>query len=228
VSKTATPVVLPFGAPSAEGAEAVPVVRPSNIARSAFHVGAAIVSLLLIRYLPSRGWLVATAGSFALWAWSMEIGRRFSPALNAKLVRFFSPIAHAHERHQTNSSTWYVTALTLLAAFAPMTAAELGVLVLGLADPAAGEIGRRWGRTRIRSGRSLEGTLGFVFVGVVAAFVWLLLAGKNPGPALWVAAIAGVSGALAELASTRRFDDNFAIPLVTAAAVSIALTQITL
>jgi dolichol kinase len=224
VSKTATPLVLPFG----EGADTVSLVRPSNVARSAFHVGAAIVSLLLIRFLPSRGWLVATAGSFALWAWSMEIGRRFSPALNGKLVRFFSPIAHAHERHQTNSSTWYVTALTLLAAFAPMTAAELGVLVLGLADPAAGEIGRRWGRTRIRSGRSLEGTLGFVFVGTVAAFVWLLAAGRNPVAALWVASIAGVSGALAELASTRRFDDNFAIPLVTAASVTIALSQLTL
>ncbi|MBL8744676.1 MAG: hypothetical protein JNK04_26385 [Myxococcales bacterium] len=215
-------MVLPFG----EGAERVPFERPKNLARSAFHVSAAIVSLVLLRVVPSRTWLVAIAGSFALWAWSMEIGRRFSPALNAKLVRFFSPIAHAHERHQTNSSTWYMTALTLLAAFAPQAAAELGVLVLGFGDPAAGAIGRRWGRTRIRAGRTVEGTLGFVLVGALASFTWLSVTGFDAQRALVLSAVAGVSGALAELTSTRRFDDNFAIPLVTAASVAIALGQL--
>lgn len=222
MSKTASPLVLPFG----EGAEAIPFERPKNLARSGFHVAAAIVSLALLRFVPTRTWLVAIAGSFALWAWSMEIGRRLSPALNAKLVRFFSPIAHAHERHQTNSSTWYMTALTLLAAFAPQAAAELGVLVLGLADPAAGAIGRRWGRTRIRAGRTVEGTLGFVLVGMAASFLWLIASGFGHSSALLLAAVAGVSGALAELTATRRFDDNFAIPLVTAASVAIALGQL--
>jgi dolichol kinase len=222
VSKTATPLVLPFG----EGAESTPFERPKNLKRSAFHVGAALVSLALLQLVPNRTWLVAIAGSFAAWAWSMEIGRRLSPALNAKLVRFFSPIAHAHERHQTNSSTWYMTALTLLAAFAPQAAAELGVLVLGFADPAAGAIGRRWGRIRIRAGRTVEGTLGFVLVGALVSFLWLLATGFASSHALVLAAVAGVSGALAELTSTRRFDDNFAIPLVTAASVAIALSQL--
>ncbi len=224
MSKAAIPAVLPFG----QGADAVSVTRPSNVARSAFHIVAAVVSLLAIRLLPGREWLIGVAGSLAAWAWTMEIGRRFSPALNAQLVRFFSPIAHAHERHQTNSSTWYVTALTLLALFAPMTAAELGVLVLGLADPAAGEIGRRFGRTRLRAGRSLEGSLGFLIVGSLASFVWLLASGAAATPALWIALLAAGSGALAELASTRRFDDNLAIPLVVAATTTLALGQIAL
>ncbi len=224
MSKTAPPAVLPFDA----GADPIVVMRPSNIARSAFHIGSAALSLLLLRVVPHRGWLIAIAGSLALWAWSMEIGRRFSPALNARLVKVFSPIAHHHERHQTNSSTWYVTALTVLAIFAPMTAAELGVLVLGLADPAAGEIGRRFGRTRLRAGRSLEGSLSFLVVGTVTSFLWLTATGWAATPALWLATLAAASGALAELGSTRRFDDNLAIPLVVAATSTLVLGQLAL
>lgn len=222
MSKVAIPTALPFDA----GPGPLTVARPSNLARSGFHVAAAALSLLLLRTVPSRTWLIAIAGSLALWAWSMEIGRRFSPSLNAKLVRAFSPIAHVHERHQTNSSTWYVTALTLLATFAPLPAAELGVLVLGVADPAAGELGRRFGRTRLRAGRSLEGSLGFLAVGTLASLLWLTTSGWATTPALLLAAIASAGGALAELGSTRRFDDNFTIPLVVAGTATLVLAQI--
>lgn len=216
----------PLSLPFAEGAEATPITRPTNVVRSLFHVGSGFLSLALIRLLPGRGWLLAIAGAFALWAWSMEFGRRRSPALNARLMRAFGPVAHAHERHHTNSSTWYVTALALMAAFTPLRAAELAVLVLGLADPAAGLIGRRFGRTRLTANRSLEGSLAFVVVGFAASFAWLVATGANAQSALWVALIAGVSGAVAEVASSRHFDDNFSIPVSVAAAVGATLTLI--
>lgn len=222
MSNAIDPLSLPF----AEGAEATPVARPTNVARSLFHVGSGFLSLTLIRLLPGRGWLLAIAGAIALWAWSMEFGRRRSPTLNARLMRAFGPVAHAHERHHTNSSTWYVTALALMAAFAPLRAAELAVLVLGLADPAAGLIGRRFGRTRLTANRSLEGSLAFVVVGFAASFAWLVATGASAPSALWVALVAGLSGAVAELASSRRFDDNFSIPVSVAAAVGATLTLI--
>jgi dolichol kinase len=152
----------------------------------------------------------------------MEWSRRRSPAVNAKLMALFAPVAHPHERHGINSATFYVTALLLLGLFAPQRAAEVGVVVLGLADPAAGLIGRRFGRTRLRANRSLEGTLGFVVVGALAAAGWLALVHAPALPVLAVlAVVAGVSGALTELASTR-LDDNFTIPVAVAAAVSAA------
>ncbi|MBK8938409.1 MAG: hypothetical protein IPM79_12380 [Polyangiaceae bacterium] len=224
MSKTAPPAVLPFDA----GADPIVVMRPSNIARSAFHIGSAALSLLLLRVVPHRGWLIAIAGSLALWAWSMEIGRRFSPALNARLVKVFSPIAHHHERHQTNSSTWYVTALTVLAIFAPMTAAELGVLVLGLADPAAGEIGRRFGRTSPARG-SLPSRAAW------ASSWWgpsrpscgsPRPAGPRRPPSGWPRS--RPAAAPSPAGSTRRFDDNLAIPLVVAATSTLVLGQLAL
>jgi dolichol kinase len=196
--------------------------RPQNNARSVFHVGSALAALALLHWLPSRGWLIAVSVAFAASGWTMEIARRLSPAANRRLMALFAPVAHAHERHGINSATWYCTALVLLALFAPLRAAEVGVVVLGLADPAAGFIGRRFGKTRLRKNRSLEGSLGFVVVGALAAGAWLAVSGGVALPALAVlAVVGGVVGALTEIGSTR-LDDNFTIPVTVALAVSLA------
>ena len=195
--------------------------RPTNYTRSAFHVVSGAASLALIRLLPGRGWLVAASLVIATAAWTMEAMRRCSPATNDRLMRLFAPVAHAHERHRVNSSTWYVTALVLLAAFFPLRASAIGVVVLAVADPAAGFIGRRFGRTRIRAGRSVEGTLAFVVAGTLAALGALSLCYAVPVPvAVLLGATGAIAGAIAELVSLR-LDDNFTIPLTAALATSL-------
>ncbi len=201
---------------------AQPAVRPTSVARSLFHVASGGVALALLRLLPGRGWLIGVSAGIALAGWTMETARRRSAAVNARLMRLFAPVAHPHERHRVNSSTWYVTALFALALLAPLRAAEVGVLVLALADPLAGIVGRRFGRTRLRAGRSLEGSLAFLAVGSAAAFAWLEGIGAVPRPTAIVLAVTGAAaGALAELGSTR-LDDNFTIPVAAAAAVAAA------
>lgn len=201
-----------------------PVARPANYTRSLFHIASGAFSLGLLRLMPSRGSLIAAAAAFATLAWTLEIARRRSPAVNDRLMRILSPIAHPRERHHVNSSTWYGTALLILALFFPLRAAEIGVVVLGLADPAAGFIGRRFGRTRLRAGRSLEGTLTFVVAGTIGALASLAAFHALPWSSRLILALAGaVAGAVAELVSTR-FDDNFTIPLTTA--IAVAATQL--
>lgn len=201
--------------------------RPSNHARSLFHLASGAFALALVRLLPSRAWLVGTAAAFALAAWTMEITRRRSESVNDRLMRFFGPVAHPDERRRVNSSTWYVTALLTLALLAPRYAAEVGVLVLAVADPAAAFVGRRFGRTRFGNGRSLEGALSFLGVGACAAFAWLTLASAMPIAHAAALAVAGAAvGALAELNATR-VDDNFSIPVVVAASVTALGTAIT-
>ena len=90
-------------------------------------------------------------------------------------------------------------------------------MVLGLGDPAAAIVGRRFGRTPVGDGRTLEGTLAFVAVGFVAAASTLLILG-HPGP-IGVLAVAGaVGGAVGEILS-RRIDDNLMIPVLSASSV---------
>jgi dolichol kinase len=191
-------------------------LRPTNYARNVFHGTCGVLVVLLVELLPSRGWLLGLPLAVALWAWSAEVSRRIWPSVNDRLMKFFGSVAHAHERHRVNSSTWFVTALSILGAVFPRYAAAVGVAVLALADPAAALVGRRLGRTKLRAGRSLQGTLAFMVVGFVAAFVVLTLRHRGGGVGCVLTALGAASaGALAEL-YTERLDDNFTIPLASA------------
>jgi dolichol kinase len=200
---------------------AAPAHRPANLARTVFHVSSGVVALTLVRTLPSRGWLIAAAAAFATFAWTCELLRRRSPAVNARLMRLFGPVAHAHEWREVNSATWYATALVLMALVVPLQAAELGIIVLAVADPMAALVGRRFGRRRLASGRSLEGAIAFATTGALAVLAWTTVVGTYETSRVGVAIVAGVVGALVELLVSR-VDDNLAIPLATSVSVAVA------
>lgn len=197
----------------------LPIVRPTNYWRSTFHVLGAVLAVLFVEYAP---WTIVIVIPFIIAAffWFLEIMRRVSPKWNDFLMQLTNKINHPHERYRVNSSTWFATALFLLALTHEPIAGVAGVLVLGFGDPVAGLIGRRWGRTKLVNGRSLEGTAAFAVVSFVAVFVMFVLwHGSTPlETMLAVCLVASVGGALTELFA-RRIDDNFAIPLVVGATV---------
>jgi dolichol kinase len=202
-----------------------PLHRPTNVSRTVCHVGFGVLAMTFLRTLPTRGWLFGTAAAFATFCWTCEIVRRRSPAVNERLMRFFGPVAHAHEWHRVNSATWYATALLIMAAVVPFHAAEIGVVVLALADPMAGVVGRRYGRRRLASGKSLEGAAAFATTGALAALAWSSVAGTFEGSRVAIAVVGGVVGAVIELLVTR-VDDNLAVPLGTSLAVTVAALAI--
>jgi dolichol kinase len=199
--------------------------RPANAARSLFHVSAALVSLLftLVLFTPTElPWVAASiAGSF----WTLEGLRRPFPRFNAMLMRFFRPIAHPLEAHRVNSATWLMTALTVVAASGDPVVCVVAVCVVGFGDPAASWAGRRWGRIRVRSGRTLEGAIAFVATGTITTTGTLMLVDVPPSFRLAsvLAVVASLAGAATELLS-RRLDDNLTVPLVAATATMVVLT----
>ena len=216
----ALPAYEAFAALVRESGHAAPSLRPSNPTRAVFHVLSGTTAAMLVEHVLPPSWLVPIAGLFATWAWSMELTRRRSRRVNDLLMWVFGPVAHAHEAWRINSATWFSTALLAVALMGSPTAALVGFLVLGWADPAAGIVGRRFGRTRLVHGRSLEGTTTFAIVGTVVAFValWLWHPELTPLQALLVALAGAVPAAVAELYA-RRIDDNLAIPVVAAVGV---------
>ncbi|MBK7583881.1 MAG: hypothetical protein IPI67_27265 [Myxococcales bacterium] len=201
-----------------------PTLRPTNWARITFHVGSALGALLLLEVILTKNGTLWATGAFAGWCWFLETGRAISKRWNDRLmrVRFFALICHPHEHYHVNSVIWYGTALFILALVSPPYASAVALAVLGLGDPAAGLVGRRWGRRPLRGGRTLEGTVAFALVGTLAAFSVLSL---WHGAAAWpllltVAAAAGVAGAVAEVVSVK-LDDNFAVPLAAAMAAAL-------
>ena len=199
----------------------VPSLRPTNYTRNVFHVLGAGIAIALIETVLPLSWLLPVAGSVALAGWTMEGGRRISPAFNKVLMWAFSLVAHPHEAHRVNSSTWYATALVLLAATGIIELAVMAIAILGFADPAAAVIGRRFGKHKLVNGRSLEGTITFFVVGFIAAFGVALIHLTPPIAAL-AALAASASGAIAELYS-RKIDDNLSIPLASAGAAWLVL-----
>jgi len=95
------------------------------------------------------------------------------------------------------------------------------VIVLAIADPMAGFIGRRFGKHRLASGRSIEGGLGFAITGALASYAWMTIFGTYESSRLFLAVVAGIVGAVVEL-GVSKVDDNLAIPLGTSLAVALA------
>jgi dolichol kinase len=197
--------------------------RPANYARSAFHVLSAVVGLLLAEYCP--WWVVvAVPVTLASVCWFLEFMRRQSERWNEVLMHFFAPVAHPHERVHVNSSTWYATALSLLSLTGSPIAFASGVMTLGVGDPAAALIGRKFGRIKLVNNRTLEGTLTFAVVAFATVLAVLAIwhGEMSTSRTLAVSAAASIVGALTELFS-RRVDDNFSIPVVAGAAAWVAL-----
>ena len=112
----------------------------------------------------------------------------------------------------------YASALALLSLTHSELVGFVAVTALGLGDPIAALVGRRWGKHRIVNGRSLEGSTAFVVASVLGCLlVFTFLLPSIPfGAALTIAVLASLTGAVVEMLC-RKVDDNFAIPLVSGA-----------
>ncbi|MCB9672620.1 MAG: hypothetical protein H6734_24295 [Alphaproteobacteria bacterium] len=204
-------------------------LHPTNLKRSFVHLvsGLLVVACFELVFTQWTGFLTATA--FVLWAWPLEAARRVSPTVNRWCMAFFGPIARDHERYRINSATWYGSALWVLSVSAYGPAGVLGLLALAVGDPLAGLVGRTYGSTRIWGGKSLEGTFAFAVASMAVGYLYLIafhldLAGSFT--LLGLAALAGVTGAVVELASTR-LEDNFTIPVLTAWVCQVAILLLT-
>lgn len=206
----------PFGGPGDPGTDRAlePLVartRGGQPWRRVFHAltGVTLATLLVV-WAPPRSLALALLSSATVLAALLDVARLRIPALNVLFFRAFTSLASPREARGPASSTWYLLAVTLAVAIFPLPAAISGILVLALADPAASWVGRRWGRRPFLGG-SVEGTLVFL---LVAGAVLLV---RHPAPAALAAAV------LAALAERRSWplDDNLAVPLVTAAALTL-------
>ncbi len=105
--------------------------------------------------------------------------------------------------------------LSALCFEAPYSALAMAVMLLG--DTAAALIGRKFGRHRFFNGKSLEGTLAFVFTGFAVVLIGSAAFGYSWGPL--VGGLLGVvAAALLELFNCElHLDDNLSIPLAVGA-----------
>ncbi len=196
----------------------VPSLRPTNYARNVFHVAMALMCLVLVEMVLPVAWMRLAALCVAASAWLMELGKRRNARVDRLTWQVLGKMGHPYERRRINSATWFSTGLFTLSLTGSHLVCALSLAVLGLADPAAGLVGRRWGRIKLVRGRSLEGTTAFVVAGTVACLATLGIWHASLGwpLALGLTASAVLPAAFAELYS-RRIDDNLLVPMAAAA-----------
>ncbi|MEZ4315900.1 MAG: hypothetical protein R3F61_00275 [Myxococcota bacterium] len=200
-------------------------LHPTNYKRSAVHLASGLTVVAFFQFVFTPTTAFWSASAFVVWAWSLEAARRVSPTVNRMCMWFFGPIARDHERYRVNSATWYGTALWVLSFTAFGPAGVLGLLALAVGDPVAGLIGRTYGQIRIPGGKSLEGSVAFAFVSMIAGYAYLVAFQWTLAPLhilFLLAVIGGVAGSIVELLSTR-LEDNFTIPVLTSWVCQLAM-----
>jgi len=209
----------------------LPELRPKNYARNAFHIGNGLLGATLYTVFPERSTVFMIAAIYTAAMLSLELARRFSKPLNRWPVdEVFGSISRPSEAWRMNSASWGGIAIVImLGAGVPRLACVAAVLTLGIGDPMAALIGKRWGKHKLVGSKSLEGTLAFVASAAALVAAWLAIfepasfGTTSHLATLWAAAplalAAGVAGAVVELLSSH-LEDNLSIPLAVAAATA--------
>ncbi|MGK7313149.1 MAG: diacylglycerol/polyprenol kinase family protein [Candidatus Longimicrobiales bacterium M2_2A_002] len=181
-------------------------------ARKAIHAGLSLAAATVVLVLePVLAAIVLATATMA--ALAVELARRLSPAAVGAFDRL-EELLKPREATGLTGATLLSIGFTAAAVVFPGDPALAGILLAGLADPAAALVGRRYGRVRYPGGKSAAGSVAFL---VVALALGLAL-GLGPGTAILVAMALTAVEAL-----TLPIDDNLYLPVAGAALVMMAV-----
>jgi dolichol kinase len=174
-----------------------------EISRKAFHLASVAVPLGV--WWAPRPLAATVLVAAALLALFIDAARlRFRPA-RFHFLRRTRTMLRPHERRGLSGATYMALAYASAALLFPRPIAVVAMLYNGLGDAAAALIGRRFGRHRMRGGKSWEGFAAALVVNVGVGFA---VPGIAPLPAL----VGGVAAAALELAPLP-LDDNARVVL---------------
>ena len=178
--------------------------------RKAIHGAASVAAAAVVALLDpvTAGVILASATTVAL---AVELARRVSPAA-AQLFGRLAGLLKGREQAGLTGATTLSMGFTIAAVLFPGTPTLFGILVTGLADPAASVVGTR-GRLRYPGGKSVAGSAAFLVVALLVA----LGLGLEPGPAVLTALMLTALEAIA-----LPIDDNLYLPV--AGALALVLT----
>lgn len=157
-------------------------------------------------YIDNKHFVVGGLVLLTGFLFCFEVSRYMFPDFSGPLLRFMSPILRFRERQgKMLGATCFVVASLLSIILFPKKIAIVCITFLVLGDLFAAIIGKKWGRVRIFSGKSFEGSLAcFIICLVVSVFV------------IRIEPIVGLFGAVAatvfELIPIG-IDDNLTVPL---------------
>ena len=186
-----------------------------ELRRKSIHLFGLVFPILYV--FTTRHTAIIVVGSLLAVALGVELLKAFLPAFRVIFVRIFSPMLRSQERRGgLTGATYYLIGSFLCILLFDKILAIVCLCFLTLGDLFAALIGKQWGRIKLFSRKSLEGSLAcFVVCAAVA-----LLMGFHP-----IVAIAGALVAtLIELLPTG-VDDNVTVPLISGLAMHLLISN---
>ena len=186
-----------------------------ELKRKSIHLLGLVVPILY--FFTSRDLAIIGVGGLVTLALATELLKGVIPAFRAIFLRIFSPILRSQEQKGgLTGATYFLIGSFLCILLFDKTLAIVCLCFLTLGDLCAALIGKQWGRIKLFSRKSLEGSLACFVVCTAAA----LLIGLHP-----VIAIAGALVAtLIELLPIG-VDDNVAIPIISGLAMHLLISN---
>ena len=186
-----------------------------ELRRKSIHLLGLVVPILY--FFTSRDLIIIGVGALLTLALAAELLKGVVPGIRVIFLRIFSPILRSQEQKGgLTGATYFLIGSFLCILLFDKTLAIVCLCFLTLGDLCAALIGKQWGRIKLFSRKSLEGSLACFVVCTAAA----LLIGLHP-----VVAIAGALVAtLIELLPVG-VDDNVTIPLISGLAMHLLVSN---
>ena len=184
-----------------------------QLGRRLVHIanGSAIATAYALLFTHQQ--IVHIFGSIACLVYIMDRVRMHYPELLERAPWINPLLFRTEEQFKESGMTPYAIAILLTLLTFPKTQAMIAIYTLAIADPLSALVGITWGRHRIASGKSLEGSLAFFGATTVITGAVLRLMTIVAGAPIAVAALTiGLASALFEVLPLR-LDDNLTIPL---------------
>ena len=186
-----------------------------ELRRKSIHLLGLVFPILYV--FTTRDTAIIAVGALLAIVLGSELLKAFVPAFQAIFMRIFSPILRAQEqRGGLTGATYYLIGSFLCVLLFDKTLAIVCLCFLTLGDLFAALIGKQWGRIKLFSRKSLEGSLACFIVCTAVA----LLIGLHPV----VAIVGALVATLIELLPTG-VDDNVTIPLISGLAMHLLISN---
>jgi diacylglycerol kinase (CTP) len=193
-----------------------------HILRKIWHILCG-VSVLSAYYLSNQeiviyGWFCV---SVALFGFTIDLLRMKFDSMNQMTVKVLGPLMRKSEENGFSGLPFYALGAGLSIFFFEKHIALISIMFLVFADPIASFVGVNMGRDKILPNKSLQGTIASFFVCYLVSFIYLLEYGVDGFNLILFSVLAGIIGAISELASAFNIDDNLTIPVISGAGLTV-------
>lgn len=199
------------------GNEPTATRKSLQLPRRMFHCSMGIGVGLIYQFFLTHSRAIYILGTFACLVYILEQIRISYPELSSKIGIINKYMFRAEEQLKESAGVPYVMGLLLTLISFPKVVALVAIYTLAVADPMSAIIGIKYGKTKIVSHKSLEGSLAFFIATFIVSFLVFLWWTNS----LMIGTITAASFLIALIASgfemiPLRLDDNLTIPLFTA------------